>query len=84
MKKVKLKDLSVFELRKLHEKKFNEWIATGQLMDELKGKEIDTYKESVQRDWDLNVLFNISKELHKKLINIDNELQLRIWEGKID
>lgn len=84
MKKINLKDMSVFELRKLHEKKFNEWVATGELMDELKGKEIDTYKESVQRDWDLNVLFNISKELHKDLINIDNELQLRIWEGRID
>lgn len=84
MRKVKLKDLSVFELRKLHEKKFDEWIATGQLMDELKGKDIVTYKESVQRDWDLNVLFNISKELHKDLVLIDNELQLRIWEGKID
>lgn len=84
MKKVKLKDLSVFELRKLHEKKFDEWIATEQLMNELKVKEIDTYKESVQRDWDLNVLFNISKELHKDLVLIDNELQLRIWEGRID
>lgn len=84
MKKVKLKDLSVFELRKLHEKKFDEWIATGQLMDELKVKDIVTYKESVQRDWDLKVLFNISKELHKDLVLIDNELQLRIWEGKID
>lgn len=84
MKSDLLKEFSVFELRKLHEKKFNEWIATGELMDELKGKEIDTYKESVQRDWDLNVLFNISKELHKDLVLIDNELQLRIWEGKID
>ena len=84
MKKVKLKDLSVFELRKLHEKKFNKWIATEELMDELKGKEIDTYKESVQRVWDFYVLLNISKELHKDLVLIDNELQLRIWEGKID
>lgn len=84
MKKVNLRNMSIFELRELHEKKFNEWIATGELMDELKGKDIVTYKESVQRDWDLNVLFNISKELHKDLVLIDNELQLRIWEGKID
>ena len=84
MKTDLLREFSVFELRKLHYKVFNLWIQTEEKMEQLKKKEIISYKESVQRDFDIKLLFQKSIELHKQLVNIDNELQLRIWEGKID
>lgn len=84
MGNIVLKDMSIFELKELHYKVFNWWINTEKKMEQLKKKEINSYKESVQRDFDVKLLFQKSAELHRKLINIDSELQLRIWEGKID
>lgn len=84
MKKVNLKDMSIFELRELHYKIFRWWIQSKEKMEQLKKQEINSYKESVQRDFEVKLLFQKGVELHKKLVNIDNELQLRIWEGKID
>lgn len=84
MKTDLLKEFSVFELRELHSKVFKFWINTEKKMEQLKKKEIVTYKESVERDFEVKLLFQKGVELHKKLVNIDNELQLRIWEGKID
>ena len=84
MKKVVLKNLDLSELRNLHERIFSEWISTEKELEKIKKKTINSYKESVQREWDLKLLFDKSIELHKYLVNIDSEFQLRIWEGKID
>lgn len=84
MKKVELKDMSIFELKELHYKVFKWWVQTEKKMEQLKKKEIVSYKESVQRDFEVKLLFQKSAELHRKLINIDSELQLRIWEGRMD
>lgn len=84
MGKVELKDMSIFELKELHYKVFKWWINTEKKMEQLKKQEINSYKESVQRDFDVKLLFQKGIELHKKLVNIDNELQLRIWEGRTD
>lgn len=84
MKSDLLKEFSVFELRELHCKVFKFWINTEKKMEQLKKQEINSYKESVERDFEVKLLFQKGVELHKQLINIDNELQLRIWEGKTD
>lgn len=84
MKSDLLKELSVFELKELRCKVFEFWAYIEERMEQLKKQEIISYKESVQRDFEVKLLFRKSVELHKKLVNIDNELQLRIWEGKID
>ena len=84
MGNIALKDMSIFELKELHYKVFKWWINTEKQMEQLKKQEINSYKESVQRDFDVKLLFQKGVELHKKLVNIDNELQLRIWEGKTD
>lgn len=84
MKTDLLREFSVFELRELHFKMFKMWFNTEEKMEQLKKQEVNSYKESVERDFEVKLLFQKSIELHKQLVNIDNELQLRIWEGKID
>lgn len=84
MKADLLREISVFELRELHFKVFKLWINTEKKIEQLKMQEINSYKESVDRDFKVKILFHKAVELHKQLVNIDNELQLRIWEGKVD
>ena len=84
MKTDLLKEFSVFELRELQSKVIKLWNNTEKKIAQLKQKKIDSYKESVERDFEVKLLFQKGIELHKQLVNIDNELQLRIWEGKID
>lgn len=78
------KNLSIGTLKRSHAQIFDKMIKVEHRINELKSLIPENYREKSERDWSIKCLMEASKGYHQVLKMIDDELQIRIWEGRVD
>ena len=79
-----LQKKSYTELEAMFQAVVLEWQAINLRINRVKNRECEKYSEFVKSRADLRHLSRESAELHKKLVQLDLEMQIRTWTGKND
>lgn len=79
-----LQEKSYTELQALFQAVVLEWQANNTLIKRIKEKECEKYSDFVRCRADLRHFSGVNAKLHNKLVQIDLEMQIRVWAGKND
>lgn len=79
-----LQDKAYTELQSLFKAVFKDWQANNLQIERVKKKECNTYSQFSMNRADLRQLARENARLHNKLLEIDLEMQIRVWTGKND
>lgn len=79
-----LQDKTYTELQALFKVVLKDWQANNLQIERVKTKECNTYSQFSRSRADLRQLARENATLHNKLLEIDLELQIRVWTGKND
>ena len=79
-----LQEKSYTELQALFEIVFLDWQESNLQINRVKKRECVTYADFARNRADLRQLARENSKLHNKLVQVDLELQIRVWTGKND
>lgn len=79
-----LQEKDYTELQALFEVVFQDWRENNLQIDRVQKKECIKYNEFVANRAELRRLAKQNARLHNRLVQIDLELQIRVWTGKND
>lgn len=79
-----LQEKSFTELQALFEVVFKDWQENISQIKRVQKKECEKYSEFVASRAELRRLAKQNARLHNRLVQIDLELQIRVWTGKND
>lgn len=79
-----LQEKDYTELQALFQAVVLEWQANNLQIKRVKKRECEKYSEFVKSRADLRHLARQNSKLHNKLVQIDLEMQIRVWTGKND
>ena len=79
-----LQDKTYTELKELFDVTFKDWRKNNSQIERVKKKECENFAQFARSRADLRQLARENARLHNKLLEIDLEMQIRIWAGKND
>lgn len=79
-----LQEKSFTELEALFQVVFKDWQSNNLQIERVKKKKCERYSEFSRSRADLRQLARENARLHNKLLEIDLEMQIRVWTGKND
>ena len=77
-----LQEKSYTELQDLFNNTFDSWMQSVKKMKKLRSKECVTYSDFVANRAELRRLMAENAKFHSLIVQVDLEMQLRVWTGK--
>lgn len=79
-----LQKMSFTELQALFDRAVKNWQANDLQIDRVKKRECENFAQFAKNRADLRRLARENAKMHNLIIQIDLEMQIRVWAGKND